>query len=132
MIEYAHRISRELLRMNPRKLFIFGDNAERSGLGGQAAAARGEPNALGIVTKWRPTMTPGSFLSDDDANAWRVVFVDLARVHHALALGRTIVVPSAGVGTGLSRMREHCPRILAAIQATLFPAQPQDRGRETG
>lgn len=45
------RIYRADLAMNPKVLYVFGDNLERKGFGGQAYEMRGEPNAFGIATK---------------------------------------------------------------------------------
>ena len=53
-VERIRFITREYVRANPDKIFLFGDNLEQRGLGGQAAAMRGEPNAVGIPTKKRP------------------------------------------------------------------------------
>jgi hypothetical protein len=47
-------ITRKDLRENPDKRYVFGDNVERRGYGGQAKEMRGEPNAIGVVTKWAP------------------------------------------------------------------------------
>ncbi|MEC7290450.1 MAG: hypothetical protein VXW22_10215, partial [Pseudomonadota bacterium] len=49
-----HRIYRQDLRANPGTIYVFGDNTERVGLGGQAKEMRGEPNARGIATLWSP------------------------------------------------------------------------------
>ncbi|KKL05458.1 hypothetical protein LCGC14_2605850, partial [marine sediment metagenome] len=56
MIEYRDHITRQMLRDEPDTLFVFGDNMQRRGLGGQAFAMRGEPNAVGIPTKIFPSM----------------------------------------------------------------------------
>lgn len=121
MIEYIDHYTREFIRANPEKLYVFGDNAERVGLGGQAGAARGEPNSIGIATKWKPSMTPDSFFRDGDLRAMDVVHADLMKVKAALHEGRTVVVPSAGVGTGLSCMPEYAPKLLEYIDRVLFP-----------
>lgn len=44
-------IFREDLQANPDVYYLFGDNVERRGLGGQAKEMRGEPNAIGVATK---------------------------------------------------------------------------------
>lgn len=63
-IESIRFITREMVRANRDKLFLFGDNLERRGYGGQAAAMRGEPNAIGIPTKKTPTNKAGAFFTD--------------------------------------------------------------------
>ena len=60
-IERMRNISRAYVRANRDKLFLFGDNLERRGFGGQAAAMRGEPNAVGIPTKKKPSYAGDAF-----------------------------------------------------------------------
>ena len=55
-------------------VFVFGDNMERCGFGGQAAAMRGEPNAVGVPTKWAPGSAPADFFCDDDLKDLAVLF----------------------------------------------------------
>jgi hypothetical protein len=67
MIEFAEFITRASCRANPDKTFLFGDNAIHAGFGGQAAKEmRGEPNAIGIPTKFYPNMRDDSFFTDKD------------------------------------------------------------------
>jgi hypothetical protein len=47
------RPTRATARRYTDALFAFGDNLARTGRGGQAAALRGEPNAVGIPTTTR-------------------------------------------------------------------------------
>ena len=47
-------ITRADLQANPKRLYLFGDNVMRAGLGGQAKEMRGEPNAVGVATKKAP------------------------------------------------------------------------------
>lgn len=63
-IERIEWITREMVQANRHKIFLFGDNLLRRGLGGQAREMRGERNAVGIPVKNRPSMTEGSFFSD--------------------------------------------------------------------
>lgn len=108
-------ITRADLRANPDKVYVFGDNVQRSGLGGQAKEMRGEPNAIGVVTKWAPSMLPRAFF--DDTAACKVpVERDLLLVQQALDRGRTVVVPADGIGTGLSRLPKYAPNLDAFIK----------------
>lgn len=106
-------ISRNDLRAEPDTFFVFGDNMARSGLGGQAASMRGEPNALGIATLY----APGDFYRDGDMLALLEVINDLHCVSDLLCHGKTIVVPSAGVGTGLARLPQSYPALHQFIRA---------------
>lgn len=103
-------IKRSDLRSNPDKRYVFGDNVRRVGLGGQAKEMRGEPNAIGVVTKWSPSMLKKAFF-DDSAECWEYVVNDLITVQDALNQGLTVVVPSDGIGAGLSRLPELAPQL---------------------
>lgn len=105
-------IYREDLRNNPDVLYLFGDNLERVGLGGQAKEMRGEPNAVGIATKAKPSQSENSFFSDDDYELFlKHYYADIERVDNHLAHGRIVVVPSDGLGTGLSELPTRAPKI---------------------
>jgi len=49
-IKYINLLSPEICRLHKNALFIFGDNLQGWGKGGQARI-RDEPNAFGIPTK---------------------------------------------------------------------------------
>lgn len=109
-------ITRQIVRDNPDWIFVFGDNASRTGLGGQAKEMRGEPNAIGVATKWKPSMAEDAFFRDEDyKEIYLIVSKDLWKVHDQLAAGKTVVVPEDGIGTGLSRLEIGCPRIFNLI-----------------
>lgn len=121
MIEIVKLYSRPELRDNPHKLFVFGDNFERKGYGGQAQAARDEPNAIGIATK----IGPGQFLDDTYLSECLVrEFLPkftLLKTH--TASGGTIVWPADGIGSGLAALEEKAPKIwlaLARMRTWLF------------
>ena len=113
-------IYRQDLQQNPDSLYLFGDNEERRGLGGQAIQMRGEPNAVGVRTKRRPRLKEGDFWTDEtyEANC-RMIEDDLAPVRKHLAAGGTVVIPEDGLGTGLAQLAERAPRTLAFLQAAL-------------
>ena len=112
------RITRTMLREQPGALFAFGDNMQRQGFGGQAAAMRGEPNAVGIPTKWRPHTGPDAFFRDADwdrpevRGAINAAFSQLAA---AIRAGHTVAIPADGLGTGRAELATRAPRIAAAI-----------------
>jgi len=88
MIVYMKRITRQIVKNNRDKIFLFGDNLQRKGYGGQAKAMRGEPNAVGIPTKKKPfwQIKPDFDFEYD-----------------------TIVIPSDGIGTGLAELPQRAP-----------------------
>jgi len=59
-------ITREELQRHPELIFVFGDNMLRKGFGGQAKEMRGEPNAVGVPVKWRPSRDAGAYFTDRD------------------------------------------------------------------
>jgi hypothetical protein len=119
-VNYIDWITRDMLRAEPQARFVFGDNAARQGLGGQAKEMRGEPNAIGIATKWTPDMEHGAFF-DDNVGAERsmsIMATDFSYVLQALEEGRTVYVPSGGLGTGLSRLPQVAPRHYAMLRGS--------------
>lgn len=118
-VKYIDLITRAMLQAEPEARFVFGDNRERWGLGGQAGAMRGEPNAIGVATLY----APGDYYRPDDPLALCTVASDLYQVAMALAEGRTVHVPAGGLGTGLARLPEHSPALHRLIVA-FFRAAP--------
>lgn len=118
-VRYVKWFTRDLLRGKPEARFVFGDNRERIGFGGQAAACRDEPNAIGVATLY----SPGRFYRPDDPLALATVSGDLYRVATALALGRIVYAPIDGLGTGLAHLPEHAPNLNRLIVA-FFRAAP--------
>jgi len=113
-------ISRKKVEENPKFLFVFGDNIVQQGYGGQAAACRGEPNVVGIPTKFFPTNEDNAFFKDDDykhvAAKWDAIF---ARLHQHLQRGGTVVIPHGGIGTGRARLKEKAPALWQLLQLKL-------------
>lgn len=113
MIQYRDHITRAMLKAEPDTLFVFGDNLQRRGFGGQAKEMRGEPNAVGIPTKKTPSMHPDAFLKDSDWADWSLAAAhDFNRLRDHDGL---IVWPSAGIGTGLARLNETAPKIWKSL-----------------
>lgn len=113
---YIKKYTRAYIRSHPDWLFVFGDNLMRHGLGGQAGEARGEPNAIGIATKRKPSMEPDAFFEDHDYDNWMAAEQStLRRLMEASMRGRTIVWPLNGIGTGLARLEKKAPSIWADI-----------------
>jgi len=117
---YQDWITRADLQQHPDWLFCFGDNMQRRGLGGQAREMRGEPNAVGIPTKHSPDNGPDAFFCDDDLHFRRrdshsqqppaaAIADSFARLVDHLLAGGVVVVPSAGIGTGLADLPNRAP-----------------------
>lgn len=111
------KYSVQLCREFPNKLFVFGDNTLRKGKAGQAII-RDEPNAFGIVTKLLPSMSEGSFLPNNGEGI-ELVRDDLRKLYR-MSEHYSLVFPRAGIGTGLSRMKEECPIVFEAMNNILY------------
>lgn len=127
-IEKLKWISREIVRANPDKVFLFGDNLRRYGLGGQAKEMRGEPNAVGIVTKCQPDVSNRAYLHDDEfAENCLTIDLDLDAAMDLAAMladyyrniDSIIVIPAVGIGTGLAELDKRAPRTFQYLQKRL-------------
>ncbi len=120
-VERRQFITREYVRANRDKLFLFGDNLERRGFGGQAAAMRREPNAIGIPTKKSPSYRDDAFFSDDEFEQNKAsIDAAFAEIMRAITDSiRVIVIPSDGLGTGRAQLERRAPRTFAHLQKRL-------------
>jgi hypothetical protein len=117
MLLYIKKYTRAYIKAHPDWLFVFGDNLLRSGLGGQAAETRGEPNVIGIATKRFPHMDSSAFFGDQDYDEWFAAEkAKFARLMDASKNGRTIIWPLDGIGTGLAQLEKHAPTIWNEIE----------------
>jgi len=106
-LEFKNFISREYVKKNPDKTFIFGDNLERGGYGGQAKEMRGEPNAIGIPTKKLPSMTDDSFFTDDEfSENKKAINIALSKIPR----NATVVMSSNGIGSGRAELMKRAPK----------------------
>jgi hypothetical protein len=113
-------ITRKMLRDNPDKVFIFGDNEARKGLGGQAQQMRGEPNAIGVATKRLPSRGEDAYWSDAEFERNKQILdADFKPAFEAKAAGKEVVVPKNGIGGGLSELSSRAPRTLEYINQQL-------------
>lgn len=112
-IYYQKWIMRADLLANPEALYLFGDNADRKGLGGQAKEMRGEINSIGIRTKYKPDDDEASFFNDDLQNRFQnqcdMIERDLSKVFRHLRDGGMLIIPADGLGSGLSQLPERAP-----------------------
>lgn len=120
VVLFAGWLSPALCQQHPDKTFVFGDNAKRFGMGGQAVI-RNEPNALGVATKRKPAMTEASFFKEDVEGDMDDVLTDLKKVWDQLKDNRTVVIPvttDGKVSLGLERAQlpERAPSIYKAIE----------------
>ena len=118
-------VTRDMVQNSRSTLFVFGDNMERCGLGGQAGAMRGEPNAIGVPTKRAPGSAPDDFFRDTDLQDLAVraaILGAFAVVNESLDAGRDVVIPTDGLGSGLSELPTRAPLIYAFIEDLIAQA----------
>ena len=114
---HVARYNRQDLRVHPDRIYVFGDNMAQVGLGGQARECRGEPNAVGIPTKWRPAIDETAYFVDADLDQVKPRIKEaFRRLLNHRAAGGDIIWPADGVGTGLAQLPRRAPAIHAFIQ----------------
>ena len=119
-VKFVKLYTKELLKENQDQFFVFGDNYEKAGRGGQAKACRDEPNAIGVPTKKAPNNLPASYLSDDDFADWMIRFNEPAKtIVTLLKQGKVVNFPEDGLGTGLAKLPERSPKIFNHINGFL-------------
>ena len=111
----AKIFSVDLVRKNPDKVFLFGDNLKGYGKGGQAII-RNESNAIGIPTKKAPSMDKTAFFSDVEYTSNKK-FIDEAFAK--IPRGKTIVVPKDNLGTGRAQLKTKAPKTWLYLQEKL-------------
>jgi hypothetical protein len=129
-IIHQHDIVRADLHKNRGVLYVYGDNLMGKGLGGQAKEMRGEPNAVGIPTKKKPSMLEGSFFCDDDLDEVApLMSLRIERLTRHLEKGGIVVFPANGIGTQRAELAERAPMIHSYLSSLLielydrFPAK---------
>lgn len=104
--------------MDTKSLYIFGDNLERIGRGGQACI-RPCPNALGIATK----KSPNEFMHDEEFQKNQMsIDVDIMNIMKAVEnVGYTsITFPKSGFGWGRADIQNQCPRTALYLSQRLL------------
>ena len=113
-------ITRADLKAHPERLYLFGDNEARAGFGGQAAAMRGEPNAVGVATKRAPSMAASAMWTDGEFDRCiTIIDRDLQRAFDHAVAGGVVVCPKDGIGTGRAGLPTNAPRIWAHLRSRL-------------
>lgn len=135
-IRFQKWITRDDLKANPDTLYVFGDNHCREGYGGQAKEMRGQHNAHGVATKWKPDNRETSFFTDDYLPVLHrilgIIENDLKVVERFLQAGGTVILPRDGLGTGLSELPTRAPKVHKFIEEWIefmclsYPAHRDD------
>ena len=115
-VERESNMTSELVRANPDKIYLFGDNDERRGTGGQAQI-RNENNVYGIRTKAAPHTGDAAYWTPEghEENIAKIDEDFKAAIDRARAENKTIVIPTNGFGGGFSKLDEKSPETFAHI-----------------
>ena len=119
---YSGYWTREEVETQKDKVFLFGDNTDDRVNTHYIptktqAVIRGLDNAIGIDTKKDRKTNKSSYFTDADFNQFKIQ-VDQA-VAQAIATGKTIVIPSDGIGTGKAELPTRAPKLYAYLQKKL-------------
>lgn len=116
----------QLLRANPNFLFVFGDNLQRIGKGGQALV-RDEPNAVGLATKRAPNNHEYAFFDNLAFSDFYEMKKDIELVK-ALAAYKMVVIPFSThleLGTGLAELPTRAPALYKLLQEAFTADMPR-------
>lgn len=109
MFQFEKILNLTLCKNNPDALIVFGDNLIGKGKAGQAII-RDEINAFGVPTKRLPSMEEGSFFSDKQ-DEYEIVKSKLIYLWNEHLKGKTVILPSAQIGSGLAQLEQNSPKI---------------------
>lgn len=99
--------TRESVSLDTEHYYIFGDNEEGWGKGGQACI-RGLPNAFGIPT----LKAPGVFWSDETYDS-NVACIEAAI--QRIPTNKPWIVSADGLGTGLAQLDVRAPKTFSYL-----------------
>jgi len=101
------------------KFFVFGDNCERWGKGGQAII-RDLKNTIGIRTKKKPDNLSSSFFNDSEYESnCQLILEDILTIKEKNVLDIDVVLSKNGYGTGLAKMSEKSPETFNYLNSCL-------------
>ncbi len=116
MFVFEPILSNDLCLSNPDAIVVFGDNLAEKGTGPKSGQAviRNQKNSFGIPTKRLPSMKDNAFFSDleEEYNVVRDKLVYLWDQHE---LGKKIILPADGLGTGRALLFTKSPVIFKLV-----------------
>jgi len=123
LIRSNGHFTRTYIQERPTTWFCFGDNTKRVGMGGMAKEFRGEPNTIGIATKWSPSRGPLAYFSDINfAEVTSIIHGNFIFLYSRLKKGEPVIW-SEGIGMGLSEMPTRCPLLWKYFQLQVDAAE---------
>jgi len=116
-IEFQKIITRKQVQQNRHKIYVFGDNLQHEGYGGQAKAMRGECNTIGIPTKF----SPYEYFRESSYNlVIPIIKMYFDEIKQHLNDNKIIVIPEDGIGTGLAKLKTKAPNIWKYIKQEMI------------
>ena len=110
-IEFMENITRDIVRKNPDKIFVYDENETLEGFGQQSKEMRGEPNTVAIFTKKNQYVDEDSFFNDAEYEDNKVKINScIKEVIKHLKEGKTVVFPIDVPGNGESKLAEKAPK----------------------
>ena len=122
-------ITRDRVRRNKDKAFLFGDNIMQRGFGGQTKEMRDEPNTFGIPTKWIPSRNYNAYFRDIEFELTKKA-IDLALDKVRKSGFQIVIIPADGIGTGLARLDKLAPKTFEYLQQELEKLNDQEKTTE--
>ena len=119
-IEFVANITRDLVKENPDKIFVYEDNEELSGFGAQAIEMRGESNTIAIITKKNQYTEKDSYFSDTEFEDNKTKINNSIReIIKELKNGKTVVFPLQVPGSSdESKLKTVAPKTFDFLMAT--------------
>lgn len=128
MIIVQQRFTRADVVNNRWITYVFGDNDQRTGFGGQAHACREQPNTIGIRTKKLPAAHEGAYYTDAEYKQnIAKIGADIDAVQMLLEQGNIVVFPADGIGTGRACLRIKAPETFAYLNNRIYQLQDKYR-----
>lgn len=110
--------TRESVEADPDTIYLFGDNIKDAQRGfvpaWTQAQIRGLPNAIGIPTKKNRGTSKESYFYDEDFECFKTLLDEALEL--ALASGKSIAIPTKGIGTGKAMLKEKAPKCFAYLE----------------
>lgn len=112
-IIFQKTIYRDDIADNPGVLYVYADNAKRTGAHGLLAQdLRDAENAIGVRLKWLPGQAREAYFTDHDyEECCSMIDEDLVPVEDTLETGGIVVFPSDGIESGGSKLKQVAPRV---------------------
>lgn len=109
--------------LNPKSLYVFGDNDIKKGKLGQAII-RDCSNAMGVPTKRLPSRSSEAYYSDSDLEENKrkidIAFDNIIKtLNNPLNGYDSLVLPLGGLGTGLAKLDSKAPLTFEHLQKRL-------------